>query len=131
MAARERLNTYSSKVLRFALCDPRGLPVFVASSINRALSEYVDMRGGILLNDDDAQRWWSSLQRSKWTIRNAHIECSVGAAIKELPNGKDKTKHVQKEGREHSTPTSKGQAARATKANPKGRAPGAASSRRA
>lgn len=82
--------TYTSKRLRFALCDPQGCPHLIAHSFDLCLGQYVNMRKGIILGEESRRQYFEVMLKRKWSIRHATISCTVGpVGILKLPRGKD------------------------------------------
>lgn len=90
-------NVYTSPRLRFALCDPAGVPFMVAHSPGLCLGWYVDMRGGIILDKDSEEAYFDSMRRRKWSVRNIETKVEV---FSEIGNVRELRRHDNAERRQ-------------------------------
>lgn len=77
--------TFTSKLLKFCLCDNKGKPVMIAQTYDLCLGSYAEHIKQLILDEESRKRIWRNMVKHKWTIHRASIECTVGDRITELP----------------------------------------------
>jgi hypothetical protein len=92
---------HESPRLRFALCDPDGVPFYIGERPALCLGQYVDMRGGVILDDPSQEEYFNSMIRRGWTLRHIETIVTVRQAIvsvkelRRIEHEEDKAKERQ------------------------------------
>ena len=80
-----RPKKFDIKQIKFALCNPKGVAVFVAGKADRCIGEYVIMHKSILLSATDHERWFDTLTSKGWTIRRCKVTAELANKPWKLP----------------------------------------------
>jgi hypothetical protein len=77
----KRHQTHTSPRLRYALCDPDGVPFVIAHTPELCFEQYVDMRGGMILDKTTEEAYFKSMLHRKWELRHIETNVTVGSQI--------------------------------------------------
>lgn len=80
MAMILRNGEYVSRKLQFALCDPRGIPRFVAQTVELLVISYAEHQecGSLILSNRDLNATYERLCKNGWTCNTATLRCKIG-----------------------------------------------------
>lgn len=129
MSKRHTYQSYTSPRLRYALCDPDGLPFMVAHNPALCLGWYVDMRGGLILDGVNEQWWYESMLNRKvrgrsWTIRHITTTVLVGDVLGDIKQFRRYQREEEKQDRnDETTRTKKGKGGQAAEPKREGGPP--------